>query len=109
MAHARDSTFECFIEHDLSAVQEVLVDPIAENSEKFHGWRESDVNALQVKVDRKTLQRISSLDPDHFISDLSMVDINEMKCWELVKELKSRGLPSSGNRQSVLMWERGSP
>ena len=72
-----------------------LVDPIADNSEKFHGWSESDVNALQVKVDRKTLQRITLLDPDHYISDLSMVDINEMKCWELVKELKSRGLPSS--------------
>ena len=71
-------------------IEEVLVDPIAENSEKFHGWNESDVNALQVKVDRKTLQRISLLDPDHYISDLSMVDINEMKCWELVKELKSR-------------------
>ena len=33
-----DFSFEFFIEQDLSAVQEVLVDPIAENSEKFHGW-----------------------------------------------------------------------
>ena len=35
-------------------------------------------------------------------SDLSMVDINEMKCWELVKELKSRGLPSSGNKNELI-------
>ena len=39
---------------------------------------------------------------DHYISDLSMVDINEMKCWELVKELKSRGLPSSGNKNELI-------
>ena len=78
--------FEFLVEHDISAVQEVLIDPIAEDQEEFHGWSEGDVNALQVKVDRKTLQRISLLDPGHYISDLSMVDINEMKCWELVKE-----------------------
>ena len=55
--------FEFLVEHDISAVQEVLIDPIAEDQEEFHGWSEGDVNALQVKVDRKTLQRIFLLDP----------------------------------------------
>ena len=116
-------------EHDISNVNEIVIqeapqeiteealetpipiaagpvnDPIGENEDGeneygFRGWMTEDIDTEAEPKFADTLDRIHLLDPHHTITTL--VSVNKMKGHELQKELKSRGLPTSGIKNKLI-------
>lgn len=72
------------------------IDPLLESGSEFCGWTDDDSE----RVGNETLQRVSLLDPHHCIT--AVVALTELKVWELKKELKARGLPTSGLKSELI-------
>ena len=110
---------QIIFEHDISSVQEVIVEEISEDidqpittpagpvidpiegnadQDQFNGWDDEDVDVKSAWAD--TLERIPHLDPHHTVSTL--VTVNQMKGKELKKELKARGLATSGHKNKLI-------
>ena len=79
------------------------------DQDEFKGWEEEDIVEDAVKVSRfgnagsvwsDYLELISNIDPPHEI--FTIVSISDMKVKELMKELKSRGLQTSGTKNKLI-------
>ena len=72
-------------------------DPLGDGSE-FCGFSDDDGE----RVAQETLDRIPLLDPHHSITSLTVVALPDLKSLQLKKELKARGLATSGKKSQLL-------
>ena len=70
------------------------------NSEEFHGWGTDEVDLEAAMED--TLERVPHLDPHHELSNMSVEQVSKIKGIQLKKELKARGLATSGNKNVLI-------